>query len=211
MIKNIVFDLGGVIIDLDRKVCLDNFEQVLGFPDFGTYLSAYLQQGFFFEFEDGAIDAPCFRRHVREHAAHKGVTDEQIDFALGSFLIGIKPEKGVLLLELKRKGYPLYLLSNNNPIAWKRSQELLREATGIPAEQLFERLFLSYEMKQSKPGKAIFEKMLAQAGIHPAETLFIDDAAANIETAKEMGFITLLYHPDDSLPDKVKEVLERHG
>lgn len=211
MIKNIVFDLGGVIIDLDRKTCLDNFDTILGFPHFGEFLNAYAQQGFFAKFEDGALDVAGFRACVREHAKKDEITDVQIDFALCSFLSGIKSEKGKLLLELKHRGYPLYLLSNNNPIAWECSKTLLQQNTGLPVEKLFDHLFLSYEMKLSKPGKAIFEKMLAQLGGRPAETLFIDDAQANIETAREMGFATLLYHPADSLPDKVKEALERYG
>ncbi len=211
MIKNIIFDLGGVIIDLDRKRCLDNFRELLGFPDFGIYLSAYLQGGFFADFEDGAIDAAEFRRHIRERSSNKDVADSQIDFALSSFLSGIKEEKGEMLLALKKRGYKLYLLSNNNPIAWRRSEELLLESTGISGGGIFDGLFLSYLMKLSKPGRGIFEKVLLDTGVAPQETLFIDDAPANIETASGMGFATILYNPEESLPLKVAEALAYNG
>lgn len=211
MIKNIVFDLGGVIIDLDRKKCLDAFETILGFPDFETFLSAYLQKGFFADFEEGVIDAAEFRKQVRKHATRKEVTDNDIDFALCEFLAGIKAEKGTLLLELKKRGYKLYLLSNNNPIAWKYSRELFREGVGMEIGEVFDALFCSFEMKKLKPGKAIFEQMLSRADIQAGETLFVDDAAANIETAGGMGFHTLLYDVEDALGEKVMEALERHG
>lgn len=211
MIKNIVFDLGGVIIDLDRKKCLDAFDTVLGFPDFEAFLSAYLQKGFFADFEEGAIDAAAFRKHVRQHASRKEVTDEDIDFALCEFLAGVKDDKGTLLLELKKKGYKLYLLSNNNPIAWKYSRKLFQERTGKEIGEVFDALFCSFEMKKSKPGKDIFEQMLFRTGIQAAETLFVDDAAANIETAAGMGFHTLLYNVEDALGEKVMEALERNG
>ena len=210
MIKNLIFDLGGVLVSLDRKRCLDNFSEKLGFDDFGEYLNPYAQKGFFAKFENGDIDAVQFRNAVREHCTKEGVTDEMIDTSLDSFLTQVSPYKVKLLLDLKEK-YNLYLLSNVNPIAWKKCCELFLQAQGVDIEDVFERLYLSYELNASKPGKSIYEKVLYDSGIIPSETLFIDDSPANIETGMEMGIHGLLYNVDTNLEDEVYTTLKKLG
>lgn len=210
MIKNLIFDLGGVLVSLDRKRCLDNFSDKLGFEDFGEYLNPYAQKGFFAKFENGDITAAQFRDEVREHCKKEGVQDEMIDSALDSFLTEVSPYKVKLLLDLKEK-YNLYLLSNVNPIAWKKCCELFFQAQGVDIEDVFEKLYLSYEQKASKPGKLIYEKVLEDSGIVPGESLFIDDSAANIETGREMGLNVLLYNVDTNLEEEVYASLKELG
>ena len=112
-----------------------------------------------------------------------------------------------MLLELKKK-YRLLLLSNNNPIAWEGCKTLFREASGgIDIEEVFDKLYLSFQMNLSKPGEAIFNELLVKEGILPHESLFIDDAPKNIETAKKLGFNVLLYNVEDDLCCKVAEIL----
>ena len=115
-----------------------------------------------------------------------------------------------LLLDLKEK-YNLYLLSNVNPIAWKKCCELFFQAQGVDIEDVFEKLYLSYEQKASKPGKLIYEKVLEDSGIVPGESLFIDDSAANIETGREMGLNVLLYNVDTNLEEEVYASLKELG
>lgn len=210
MIKNLIFDLGGVLVSLNRERCLGNFSSQLGFHNMGDYLNAYAQKGFFAKFENGDIDAPQFRDIVREHCTKEGVADEMIDYTLNTFLTVIDPYKVQLLLELKEK-YNLYLLSNINPIAWKRCCELFLEAGGVDIEDVFEKLYLSYRLNASKPGTLIYEKLLADSQALPAETLFIDDSAANIETGLQMGLNVLLYDVNDNLREKVVEKLKELG
>lgn len=207
MIKNIIFDLGGVIITLDRERCLNAFAKTVGVLDFGEYLNAYAQKGFFAAFENGDITAAQFRDEVRKISTKKELSDEQIDFALNAFLSEIKPEKIKLLFELKKK-YNLYLLSNTNPIAWQCSQEIFKQSAGISMEEMFDILFRSYQMKKSKPGRAIFQQVLDESGVKAEETLFIDDASANIQTAAEMHFKTLLYDVNKELTGAVLEALQ---
>ena len=207
MIKNLIFDLGGVLVSLDRQRCLGNFSSQLGFDNFGEYLNAYAQKGFFAKFESGEINAEQFRNQVRERCAKEGITDQMIDSALNSFLTHVDSYKVKLLLELKQK-YNLLLLSNVNPIAWGRCCELFLEAYGVDIEDVIEKLYLSYEMECSKPGKEIFEKLISDSGIVPQETLFIDDSAANIEAGMEFGIHGLLYDVDCNLEDEVYKVLE---
>ena len=210
MIKNLIFDLGGVLVSLDRQRCLDNFSKMLGFDDFGNYLNAYAQKGFFAEFESGDINAAQFRDIVREHCTNEGVADEMIDQALDSFLTEVSPYKVKLLLDLKEK-YNLLLLSNVNPIAWKTCCELFFKAQGVDIEDVFEKLYLSYEQKTSKPGTQIYQQLIADSGIVPQETLFIDDSAANIETGRQMGLNVLLYDVDSNLEDEVYNALKHLG
>ncbi len=210
MIRNLIFDLGGVLVSLDRKRCLDNFSSLLGFDDFGDYLNAYAQKGFFAKFENGDIGSAQFRDEVRNRCKVENVTDEMIDSTLDTFLTQVAPYKVKLLLDLKEK-YNLFLLSNVNPIAWKKCCELFLEAQGVDIEDVFEKLYLSFELNASKPGTAIYNKVIEDSGIVPAETLFIDDSAANIETGRQMGLNVLLYDVDTNLEDEVYKALAALG
>ena len=210
MIKNLIFDLGGVLVTLDREKCLENFSKDLGFDNFGDYLNAYAQKGFFAKFENGDIDSGEFREIVKGYCRKENVKDEEIDAALDSFLTMVEPYKVELLLELKEK-YNMMLLSNVNPICWKRCCELFLEAKGVDIEDVFERLYLSFEMKNSKPGEAIYRQLLEDSGADPQQTLFIDDSAANIKAGGELGLKTLLYDVKKNLREEVERTLKELG
>ena len=178
-IKNLIIDFGGVLIDLDRQRCLENFRK-LGLPDVEVMLDLYHQQDFFQKYEKGLITSAEFREVIRGKIG-KPVTDAQIDDAWNSFLVSIPTFKLDLLLELRKK-YVVYLLSNTNPIMWNDSI--------VRAEDFFEHIYLSYEMKMAKPDADIFQKVLDETGILPNETLFIDDSEANCRTAEALGIST---------------------
>lgn len=108
-IKNLIIDFGGVLIDLDRQRCLENFRK-LGLPDVEVMLDLYHQQDFFQKYEKGLITSAEFREVIRGKIG-KPVTDAQIDDAWNSFLVSIPTFKLDLLLELRKK-YVVYLLSN---------------------------------------------------------------------------------------------------
>ncbi|MCI1720885.1 MAG: HAD-IA family hydrolase [Bacteroidales bacterium] len=207
MINNVIFDCGGVIVTLNRDNCLNAFSKILGFPDFGKYLSDYAQKGFFAQFENGDLKSSEFRQIVRQHSTIQELTDEEIDYAIGCFLTGVQESKVKYLLKLKKK-YDLYLLSNINPIAWKRSKKLFRESCGLRMSDVFRKRFLSYRMNLSKPGEAIFNEVIRESGIIPGESLFIDDGEANIETAKKLGFKCLLYDVNKDMETQIQPVLD---
>ncbi|MBO4985196.1 MAG: HAD family phosphatase [Bacteroides sp.] len=186
-IKNLVFDFGGVLIDLDRQRCLDNFER-LGMPDVPAMLDVCHQQGFFLQHEKGLIDAAEFRERIREQIG-KPVTDAEIDAAWNSFLVGIPSYKLDMLLEL-RQHYVVYLLSNTNDIHWEWSVKHAFHYKSFHVEDFFEEIFLSYEMKMAKPDKEIFQCLLEKTGIDPQETFFIDDSEANCLMAQSLGIST---------------------
>lgn len=207
MIKNIVFDLGGVLVPLNREACNRAFSKI-GFKDFNSILNNYVQEGFFLQYEKGAISSEKFRSIVREYMLppfNQNVKDSEIDNALESFLDDIPLERFELLLSL-RKNYKLYMLSNTNPIAISYVEKLFLKR-GKKMEECFDRVFLSYQMKMTKPNRDIFTSMIDQAKMNPSETLFIDDSPANIEAAAKVGLKTLLYSPDCNLVREVEAAL----
>ena len=186
-IKNLIVDFGGVLIDLDRQRCLENFRK-LGLPDVEHTLDLYHQQDFFQQYEKGLISSADFRNVIREKIG-KDVADARIDAAWNSFLVSIPTYKLDLLLAL-RKDYVVYLLSNTNEIHWEWSCEHAFPYKAFRVEDYFEHIFLSYEMKMAKPDEEIFRKVLDDAGLDPKETFFIDDSEANCLTARSLGIST---------------------
>lgn len=186
-IKNLIIDFGGVLIDLDHQRCIENFKR-LGLPDVEVVLDIYHQQDFFQKYEKGLITSAEFRDVIREKIG-KPVTDAQIDDAWNSFLVSIPAAKLDLLLNL-RKDYVVYLLSNTNEIHWQWSCQHAFPYKTFRVENYFEHIYLSYEMNMAKPDAEIFQKVLDDTGIIPAETLFIDDSAANCRAAEALGITT---------------------
>ncbi len=207
MIKNLIFDWGGVILTLNKELCIKNFADVAGVPDFNEYLTPYLQKGFFAAYENGDIDDEQFCRSIREISTNPDVGYKEIEYALDSFLEEI-PQYKVDLINRLSQNYKLYVLSNNNPICWRISERMFDELSQKNVKELFTDIFLSFRMKLSKPGKEIFLKVLEEAGIQPQESLFIDDAPANIETAAQLGFKTLLYDVNKNLEEELSKVLK---
>lgn len=198
MIKNLLFDLGGVIMDLDRNRCVRAFE-AMGMKDADDFLGLYGQKGDFLALEAGAIDADEFHRRVRPLFPHE-VTDGEIDTAFNEFLVGIPVERLVALREL-RKDYGIYLLSNTNPIMMnsKIADEFRKE--GLSISDYFDGVVTSYEARCCKPAKGIFDYAEQQCGIRPEETLFFDDSQSNVDAAISYGFNAILVKPGDEFVD----------
>ena len=182
-IRNLIFDFGGVLIDLDRNRCIEQFRQ-LGLTDIDKMLDVSHQQDFFLQLETGRISCEEFRDCVSLHIG-RPVSDEAIDEAWNSFLVGIPTYKLDLLLEL-RKDYMVYLLSNTNAIHWEWARKHAFPHKGFRTEDYFEQAFLSYEMHLAKPNPAIYRQLLEETGIRPEETLFIDDSPENCSVAQTL-------------------------
>jgi putative hydrolase of the HAD superfamily len=189
-IKNLIFDFGGVLVDLDRYRCLNAFAQ-LGFPNMGSMLDAYCQQGLLGRLEEGLISPEEFCHQMRAMGGND-VADEEIWQAWTRFLVGIPTWKLEALIEL-RKHYPIYLLSNTNKVHWQHAVDHFFPHKQWKVEDYFDKIFLSYELHQLKPGEEIFRTVIAETGVLPEETLFIDDASANCDTARSLGIHT--YQP----------------
>ena len=195
-IRNIVFDLGGVLVDLDFKAAINGLQQT-GFANVKEQLMAFDQGGIFQKFELGEMTAEEFRTAIRENSTVT-LTDEEIDALWNAMLLEIPREKLELILDLRGK-YMVYLLSNTNSIHWDYVCKNAFNYRGFRVNDYFEETFLSYEMHLAKPNKAIFEKVLHDANLLPEETLFIDDSEANCKAAEEVGIHAHHYHIGDDL------------
>ena len=195
-IKNIVFDLGGVLIDLDFKSAINGLQKA-GFTNVKEQLQAFDREGIFQKFELGEISADEFRASIRENS-NVSLTDEEVDSLWNLMLLEIPREKLELILDLRSK-YMVYLLSNTNSIHWDYVCKNAFNYRGFRVNDYFEETFLSFEMHLAKPDKAIYKKMLNDANLLPEETLFIDDSEANCKAAAEVGIHAHHYHIGDDL------------
>lgn len=189
-IKTIVFDFGGVLVDLSREQAVKRFIEI-GIKDADERLGTTKQKGIFLELEEGKLSREDFYSALKRISG-SNISNNQIDYAWLGFFLPIHQERIDYLLELKKK-YTLYLLSNTNPIIMEWANSPQFTPAGKPLSFYFDKLYFSYKLGVIKPNKLIFEKMIADSNIKPEETLFIDDGKSNIETAISLGFKT--YQP----------------
>lgn len=185
MVKNLLFDLGGVIMDINRDNCVKAFEE-LGMADANDFLGVYGQKGDFLALERGDISAEEFRARIWPKF-RPGVTDEEIDEAFCKFLIGIPRHRLEALRELRKK-YGIYLLSNTNPIMWNSFIAEQFRQEGLEITDYFDGIVTSFEAKCYKPDAEIFEYTARECGIRPEETLFFDDSEKNCEASRACGY-----------------------
>lgn len=199
--NTIIFDLGGVIIDLDKSRCIEEFKK-LGYENVADMLGNYKQSGEFLALEEGKITASEWRDIIREKIGNEH-SDMEIDDAFNAFLVAIPQAKLQMLSELK-KHYRIAMLSNTNEVMFEgRIPEMFLEVEGKHMEEYFDDIYVSYRLKMTKPSAEIFEAVAADLGIRPEETLFIDDSAANIAAAAQLGFNTMLVEPYTDFYDKL--------
>ena len=192
-IKNVVFDLGGVLINLDFDNCLNAFRKA-GFRDIEKQACQFRGKGFFSQFE---ISPEEFRKAIRKEVS-EALSDHEIDDMWNLMLLDIPREKLDLLLKL-REHYMVYLLSNTNRIHWDYACEQMFCYRGFRVNDFFEDIFLSFEMHKAKPEKDIYEQMMKEANILPEETFFIDDSAINCQAAISLGIQSYHYHIGEDL------------
>lgn len=192
MIKNIVFDFGGVIADIDRDKAVQAFIK-LGLKDAETRLDKYHQTGIFQELEEGKLSADEFREELGKLCGRSLSVEETRQAWLG-FFTGVDLRKLDYILELG-KSYRVYILSNTNPyvMSWACSPEF--SSRGKSLADYCDKLYLSYQIGCTKPDPEIFHYMLKDSGMIPSEILFVDDGGANIRMGNELGMHT--YRPEN--------------
>lgn len=205
-IKNLLFDLGGVIMDIRKENCVAAFER-LGLRNASTYFGDYSQHGPFLALERGDISVGQFHEALRKDLPPH-VSDEQIDDAFCQFLIGIPPRRLHELEKLRLK-YNLCLLSNTNPIMWHSTIRKEFEKEGKNIDYYFPGgIVTSFEANSLKPEAKIFEYAVEKLGIEPARTLFLDDSVINLEASEKLGFNTAHVPTDSEFSDILSKILE---
>ena len=204
MVSAIVFDLGGVLIDLDYDSCVRSFREVLGYERITELLDLSHQKGIYGDMEAGLITADEFRAEVLRES-RPGCVPADVDRAMAGLLIGMDPRKVPLLERLAEK-YVLYGLSNNNEISVARMHAIYEE-NGLDWQRVFKKEFISCRMKLMKPSRAIFDAAAAEIGFPPSEILFVDDSQKNVDGAVAAGWQAALYVQGTDLGDCIANYL----
>lgn len=183
-IKNIIFDLGGVILNIDLKKTELAFA-ALGIGNFNQYYTLQTASPLFENLEKGKIAPETFYDEFRQ-LIQMPLSNEEIQHAWNALLLEFTPERIDLIKQLKQH-YNLYLLSNTNQIHYNYFAKAYTQQVGGAFDELFIKAYYSFQLGLRKPGKEIYEKVLQNENLVAAETVFIDDSEANIEGAKLTG------------------------
>ncbi len=187
-IKNIVFDLGNVLLNLDFDASIQAFRNLGLNSEVVNRQQAYADP-VFYELEVGKATPEAFRKQVRRILKNPEATDQQIDDAWCAMIRDI-PAKRVEMLKMLAKNYDVYLFSNTNAIHIRRLHQEFRDIHEIEFPSLFVKDFYSHEIHERKPDLASYQKVIELSGIIPEETLFVDDLEKNISGAEKAGLKT---------------------
>ncbi|NOR74174.1 MAG: HAD-IA family hydrolase [Draconibacterium sp.] len=187
-IKNIIFDLGNVLLNLDFDASINAFQK-LGLTSNLIDQKLSYSDPVFYNLETGKITPEEFRKRVHTILNNTNVTDQQIDTAWSAMILDI-PEHRVKKLQDLRKRYNIYLFSNTNKIHIDGLLEDFKAQHGIDFTTLFTEIYYSHEINDRKPNLSSFEKVILLSGVKPEESIFIDDLEDNITAAKQAGLKT---------------------
>jgi len=203
-IKNIIFDFGGVICDIDVNLTKKAFVE-LGWRTADQGRSISDSKGLFEQLETGVISPQQFRSELRKFF-DRPVSDAQLDEAWNRLLLDIHPER-IRLLEDLRGTYRIFLLSNSNEIHYNKYVRDFRERFGYPDfDALFEKAYFSFRIGLKKPSPEIFEYVLKESRLEPSETLFIDDTLMHVEGAAKAGILG--YHLETEKGEQILDLFQ---
>lgn len=189
-ISCIVFDFGGVIIDINYRLTANAFEQI-GVKNFDMLFSQANQLQLFDLLETGRISPSSFRDELRL-LTELDLPNELLDRAWNAMLIGYPRHRLDMLSSLKGR-FKTFLLSNTNQIHMDCYLKMLEVEHGIPdLKSFFDKLYFSHQVGMRKPGSQIYQLVLDENGLNPEETLFIDDSYQNLEAPAKLGM--QVYH-----------------
>lgn len=196
-IKNIIIDLGGVVIDLDRERCVAHFES-LGLRGVDSMLGLYRQEEPFLSVETGRISTAEFYDKLRSLVG-RDVADRDFERAFESFLVALPPERLAALRRLRAAGYRLYMISNTNAVMYDGWIKRAFMQEGLRAGDYFDGIVTSFAEGVCKPDPGIFETVLRRHGLEPGECLLLDDSEANCGAARRLGMNAMRIAGDTTL------------
>jgi len=205
-IKNVIFDYGNVIFELDFQKLEQAFKDI-GIPDTASFFTHKVQNELFDQLDLGSISPTEFRNEVRRIAGKPDLLDDDINNAWNALLVGIAEGNHDVLLEMKDK-YRTFLLSNNNEMHYDYIMRYLKDNFDLDDNSsFFEKDYYSHLMGMRKPNAEIFEFVLNTNGLVPEETLFIDDSPQHLEAARKLGIKTALVEK----PEPLRNIVDRLG
>ena len=205
-IKNIIFDLGGVILNLDYSKTDKEFHK-LGLNNFSKLYSKKKQSKIFDDFEKGRFSAEKFIFLIKQSENLK-LKDSDFINAWNAMLLEIPKERMEFIKRLK-KDYNIYLLSNTNEIHIKKFEADLRKNNWLrDFQDCFDQVYYSSNMGMRKPDYDCFNKVLEDHNLKAHETLFIDDSLQHIEGAKKVGINAYLLNKEDSILRLVPDIIQ---
>ena len=189
-IKNIIFDLGGVILDIDENIVYQELEKL------GINVAELAHSKAFMDimskFDTGIYTAATFRHKIKALLGQEKMTDQKFDSIWNAMLLDI-PRERMEAIEQVKQHYKIFLMSNSNEIHYNLYVRDLQLRFGYNEfDALFNKSYFSFAEHLEKPDPRFFELILDHEGLLPEETLFIDDTAANIKVAESLGIRT--YH-----------------
>lgn len=192
-IKNIIFDLGNVLLNLDFDAAIKAFHNLGLSQDVLNNHQAY-SDPVFYEFEIGRIQPEEFISKVRKVLNNQKATDRQIEDAWYAMIKDI-PERRVKKVRELSKNYNIYLFSNTNQIHIERLKKEFKTEYGIEFSSLFVKAYYSHEIHERKPDLSSYRKVIELSDVNPVETVFIDDLEKNIISAEKAGLKTFWLKP----------------
>ena len=205
-VKNIAFDLGGVVLALSYEQAVRRFEEI-GLRNARQHLDAFEQKGIFGDLESGRITAEDFRRELSLLVGRE-LTAEACYQAWHGYVDYVPKRNLEAILSLRARGFKVCLLSNTNPYMMQWAERDF-DGEGHPISDFFDAMYLSYQCGMMKPRREIFEMMLKGQQAKAEETIFVDDGPRNVEAAAALGMHTLCPHDNEDWTEPLEELIRR--
>lgn len=211
MIKNIIFDIGGVLLDIDYDLTYTKMGEIMGLDIKSGEIPAHVFK-VMLGYEKGEINTETFLWNLQKESSKLTPQPDKLIKAWNAMLIGWNPDRFEFLASLKND-YSLYVLSNTNDLHMEHFYKDLKKHHNITDfdTKFFDQTFYSHLMKMRKPEIKIFKQVLKETGINPDESLFIDDNKENVEKAIEAGLHAVYHNPKDEIIDALKGYLAEYN
>lgn len=195
-VKNIIFDLGGVILNIDYDRTAKAFTE-LGVLNFNELYSQAKQNNVFDDLETGGLSPEGFRNHIKGIVS--SLSDIEVDTAWNAMLLDL-PESRVIVLNNLKDKYRLFLLSNTNKIHIAAFRKIIGSSYDENIfDGIFEQQYYSSEMGLRKPNADCFQHVLDENGLEPSETLFIDDSIQHVDGARRLNIKAYHLSPEEDI------------
>lgn len=210
-IDNIVLDLGGVVIDLDRDRAVERLT-ALGLAEANEDLDQYKQSGIFLDLETGRVTPAEFYDELRRRITSVGnpaPTDKQLQDAFNGFLVALPPARLEAIRAIRARGKRVFALSNTNPVMYPSWIKQQFEQEGLTINDYFEGVVASFMEGCCKPNPLIFQRVTERYGLDPSSTIFFDDSEANCLGADAAGWHSMHigYTPQTDLLAALKNII----